>query len=251
MSADITAVSTHSTEPGAIHDVIRKHVSSCSLHLQRYKGGAHVPDAVWRVPRLQPVGGGAAAVVQVPSINKGTYIHIYQLVMSLLVIGFTYLEGRDGEILVKELAAVDSHSRSVSSYIFKRPYGWEELPQFNARMNEVITHGCNWNDGDVLYTELEIVLHREASSAVAIYCFGPLKTTFISGLIGRKIIDITQLGYPELADISLPDISCTFACHNKSRQVCALRTAYSLAQLLNYYTLRLQYEKCPPQPVFH
>jgi hypothetical protein len=59
--------------------------------------------------------------------------------MSLLVIDFTYLEGRDGEILVKELAAVDSHIRRVSSYIFKRPYGWDELPQFNARMNEVIT----------------------------------------------------------------------------------------------------------------
>jgi hypothetical protein len=152
--------------------------------------------------------------------------------------------------LVKELAAVDSHTRRVSSYIFKRTYGWEELPQFNARMNEVITHGCNWNDGDVLYTELEIVLHRQASSAVAIYCFGPLKT-FISGLIDRTVIAITQVGCPELADISLPDISCTFACQNKCRHVCALRTAYSIAQELNYYTLSLQYEKCPPQPVFH
>jgi hypothetical protein len=113
------------------------------------------------VPRLQPVGG-AAAVVQVSSINKGTYIHIYQSVLSLLVIDFTYLEGRDGEILVKELAAVDSHTRRVSSYIFKRPYGWEELPQFNAQMNEVITYWFNWNDGDDLYTELEILLHREA-----------------------------------------------------------------------------------------
>jgi hypothetical protein len=59
--------------------------------------------------------------------------------MSLLVIDFTYLEGRDGEILVKELAAVDSHSRRGSSYIFKKPYGWEELTQSNARMNEIIT----------------------------------------------------------------------------------------------------------------
>ena len=96
--------------------------------------------------------------------------------MSLLVTDFTVLEGRDGELVVKELAAVDSHSNWVSSYIFDRPYDWEEKPSFNARMNLAIDHGCNWNDGDLLYSELEIVLHREASSAVAIYCVLPQKT---------------------------------------------------------------------------
>ena len=100
---------------------------------------------------------------------------------------------------------------------------------FNARMNQAIGHGCNWNDGDVSYSELETVLHREVSSAVAIYCFESQKTNFISGLIDRTVIDIIQLGCPELADISLPAISCTFASH-KSKHVCALRTAYSLAQ---------------------
>ena len=171
--------------------------------------------------------------------------------MSLIVIDFTFLEGRDGEIVVKELAFVDSSNNRVSSYVFKRPYGWEEVPPFNARMNQAIDHGCNWNDGDVLYSELETVLRREASSAVAIYCFGPQKTQFISSLIERTVIDITQLGCPPVADISLPGINCTFACHNKLRHVCALRTAYSLAQWLNFYTLSLQYAKCPTQPAFH
>ena len=92
------------------------------------------------------------------------------------------------------MAAVDSHRNRVSLYIFKKAYGWEEVPMFNARINEAIDHGCNWNDGDVLYSELETVLHREASSAVAIYCFGPLKTQFISGLLERTVIDIMQLG---------------------------------------------------------
>jgi hypothetical protein len=171
--------------------------------------------------------------------------------MSLLVIDFTFLEGRDGELVVKELAAVDSGSNRVSSYVLKRPYNWEEVPLFNARMNQAIDHGCNWNDGNILYSELETVLPREASSAVAIYCFGPQKTKFISGLIGRTVIDITQLGCPEVADISLPTISCTFACHNKSKHVCALRSTYSLAQWLNFHVLSLQYAKCPAQPEYH
>ena len=45
--------------------------------------------------------------------------------MSLLVIDFTYLEGKDGELMVKELATVESHNNRVSSYVFKRPYSWE------------------------------------------------------------------------------------------------------------------------------
>ena len=39
----------------------------------------------------------------------------------------------------------------------------------SARKNEVIDHACNWNDGDVLYSELETVVLREALSAVVIY----------------------------------------------------------------------------------
>jgi len=147
--------------------------------------------------------------VQVADINKGTYIQTYQSTMSLIVTDFTYLEGRDNQI-VNELAVADFHSNMVS-YVFKRPYGWEDVPMFNARMNQAIGHGCNRNDVDVPYSELETMLHREVSSAVAIYCFGPEKPNFISGLIDRTVIDITQLGCPELADISLPAISCTFA----------------------------------------
>jgi hypothetical protein len=171
--------------------------------------------------------------------------------MSLLVIDFTYLDGRDGESVVKELAIVDSHNNRVSAYVFKRPYPWEELPMFTARMNQYIDHGCNWNDGEILYSGLETVLHRDASPTVAIYGFGPQKTAFISGHIDRTIIDISQLGCPELADITFPTISCTFACHDKSKYVCALRSVYSLAQWLNTNILNLQYAKCPPQPECH
>jgi hypothetical protein len=113
-----------------------------------------------------------------------------------------------------------------SRHDFRRPYGWEEVPMFNARMNQAIGRGCNWNDGDVPYSELQTVLHRDVSSTVAIYCIASQKTNFISVLIDRRVIDICQLSCPKLADISLPAISCTCACHYKSKNVCALRTAF-------------------------
>jgi hypothetical protein len=167
------------------------------------------------------------------------------------VIDFTYLEGGDGDIVVKVLAAVDFQSKRVSSYDFKRPYGWEDIPMFDARMNETIDHGCNWNDSHVLYSELETVVHRESSSVVAIYCFGPQNTQCISSHIDRAAIDITQLGCTPLTDIILPTLSCTFACLDKSEQVCVLRTDYLFSHWLNLQIISLQYAKCPPQPVFH
>jgi hypothetical protein len=118
-------------------------------------------------------------------------------------------------------------------------------------MNQSIDHGCDWNDGDILYSELETVLDRETPSAVAIYCFGPKNAAFITGLINRTVIDIAQLSCSEPADINFSIISCTFACHNKSKYVCALRSAYSLDQWLNFNMLSLQYTKCSSQPEYH
>ena len=109
---------------------------------------------------------------------------------------------------------------------------------------------CNWNDGDVPYSELKTVLYSEASSAVAINCFGPVKTELSSGLIDSTVIDITQVGCPQITDISLSAIGCTFACH-KSKNVCALPSAYSVAQWLHFYTLSLQYVSCSAQPAYH
>jgi hypothetical protein len=160
------------------------------------------------------------------------------------------LEGRDNKIVVKELAVADIHSNSVSSYVFKRPYGWEEAPMFNARMNQAIGHGCSWNDGDVLYSELETVLHREVSSAVALYCFGPQKTNFISGLIDRTVIDITQVALHQ-PTLVCPPSAVRFRVITSPNLFCALRTVYSLAQWLKYYILSLQYAKCPPEPGYH
>jgi len=119
----------------------------------------------------------------------------------------------------QDLAAVDSHSNRVSSYVFKRPYSWEKVPSFNARKNEAIDHVWYWNNGDVLYSELETVLHREESYGVGIYCFGRHKTQFISGRMDRTVIDITQLVCPPLVDVILPGIRCTFACHKSDMSV--------------------------------
>jgi hypothetical protein len=101
--------------------------------------------------------------------------------MSFIAIEFIFLEERDNDLEDKEPAVAESCSHKVT-YIFKRPYIWEQVPMFNAKINDAINHGCNWNDGDVLYSELESLLHCEISSAVSIYCFGYKKQTLLTVL---------------------------------------------------------------------
>jgi hypothetical protein len=227
MSAVIAAVSTPSTRAGTIHDVISECVFTCSLHLQRFKTSADVPRSIRRVSRMQPVG--AAAVVQVADINKGTFTHTCHSAMSLLVIGFTYLEGRDWEIIVKELAAADSHSNMVSSYVFKRPTVWRKYLCLTPEWTRLLTTGVT----------VMMVMYHIQNRRLCYIVRHHLHLQFISVLIDRKISDITQLGNPQIADISLPAIRCTFAFH-KSKHVCALRSTFSLAQCLNVYTLSLR-----------
>ena len=171
--------------------------------------------------------------------------------MALLVVDFNFLDGRDGESVVKELAIADSQSNRISSYLFKSPYTWGEVPTFNVRFNNTLDHGCNWNDGYILYSELENILHREASSAVEIYCFGAKKSAFISGLIDRTVIDITQLQCPQHTELAFKTVSCTFSCHKRATNYCAMRSAYALARWLQFRILALQCEECPSQPHIH
>jgi hypothetical protein len=79
----------------------------------------------FRVSRLRSVGG--AAVVQVANINKGTNIQTHQSAMSLIVIDFSFLDGR---IMKSWFKSWQLPTLTVigSRHVFKRPYGWEKVP---------------------------------------------------------------------------------------------------------------------------
>jgi hypothetical protein len=124
-------------------------------------------------------------------------------------IDFSYLEGRDGEFVVKELPVADCHSNRVASYVFKKPYTWDEVPAFNARLNNAIDHGCNWNDCDILYSVWKLLYIAKYHQLLQSIVSG-IKSSFIGNLIERTFIDITQLGCPQPADLAFHTISCTF-----------------------------------------
>jgi hypothetical protein len=89
---------------GTNQDVICEHALTRSLHL-RYNGSAQVTRSVWSVPLAASWNSSSSRASR---RYKGTFTHIYQSAMSLS--DFNYLDGRDGELVVKELAAIVSHS---------------------------------------------------------------------------------------------------------------------------------------------
>jgi hypothetical protein len=166
--------------------------------------------------------------------------------MSLVVIDFTSLKGGIMKLWLKSwrlltLVVIGSRHMSLRGHTVGKKYLCLTLDIITL-LTTVVTGMMAM----LCIQSWKLCYIRELSSAVAIFCFGHQKINFISGLNDRIVIDNTQLGCHELAD-SVPTIHCTFACH-KSKRVCALRTAYSLAQWLNYYIVSLQYAKCPPQP---
>jgi hypothetical protein len=154
--------------------------------------------------------------------------------MALPVTDVTCLEGRAGELVVKELAVTDSQSNRVSIYVFKKPYSWMKVPGFNAPMNCAIDRGCKWNYVDILSSELESIVNRAASSAVVIYWFGPQKSEFIRNLIDRSYRN--QLGSQQLAQLAFPVVTCTL-------HVISLNISVPY-----FHVLSIQCAGCPTKP---
>ena len=149
------------------------------------------------------------------------------------VIDFTYLEGKDGE-LVNKLAAVDTHNSRVYSYLRDLTTG-RICHCLNLEWIKLLTMGV---------IGMKIMYHRAGNCATSrgIICccsllFQTSKNNLLVVLSTVQLLTSMQLGSPPNVDINPSAISCTFACHNKSTHVCALRSAYSVAQWLHFYNL--------------
>jgi hypothetical protein len=135
--------------------------------------------------------------------------------MSVLLIDFKYLYGRDGDPVVKELTVADPRVDRVSSYKWKCPYALKELPKFIRRLNTAVDHRCKWNDGDIPYTDLKRVLQIETSSATATYCIGSYKAHFIRSITNCQVTDVSQVECSTLIRML-----CTFTFHNGFNHFC-------------------------------
>jgi hypothetical protein len=128
--------------------------------------------------------------------------------MSVLLVDFKFLHGRDGELVVKKLTVANPRVNLVTTYGFKPPYALKELSKFITNLNKNVGHNCKWNNGTIPYSELKRVLQLETSSATELYCIGSYKTDFIKSITNCTVTDISQVECSTLIRML-----CTFTCH--------------------------------------
>ena len=113
--------------------------------------------------------------------------------------------GRHGEFVLKEAAFI--HDGEMTSFLFKPPYGWEELPPDIRRTNIFLKrryHGLAWDYGDLAYSHVRATLRQHMHGIV--FVKGVDKIRWLRELAGGDfhIVDLHQFGCPTLQRLRKP-----------------------------------------------
>ena len=145
------------------------------------------------------------------------------------------------ELVVKELAIVPLEDDvQPTVYLFAPPHDWNLLnPRYECE-NSWLTknyHGINWQDGEILYDELEDIVKSSVRGASKVFTKGLEKRNFLRIFIPH-IKNIEILGCPSLSKLQkMPDTACSnhhlTKCYKSN---CAVRNAITLKKwLLDFY----------------
>lgn len=147
-----------------------------------------------------------------------------------LVIDFTFVMGRYGERIIKELAIVDVEDKRLQSYHFQPPYT-STPEELNYSLS---SRGASWNGGNISYGELGRILETTTESASAIYVYGKEKCCLLDKLLDRSIIDLTRhFDCPDPSTMGFSSWTCMHLPHSPEGATdCALRSACALVQWL-------------------
>ena len=126
---------------------------------------------------------------------------------------FSFLRGRQNEIVVKELSVVATVSEM---FRFKSPYnmashGWDE----------------NWEDGQIAYHELYTVASKAVAGFAHLYTYGVSKCKYLTELLGRPILNLQDCNYALPTSFN-HKYWCSMSCHKLPNTNCATKTAHSL-----------------------
>jgi len=121
------------------------------------------------------------------------------------------LRGRNGEMIVKELAICSDNC--LQTYCFRPPY---EETRWNRRENKWIEdnlNGYRWYDGDVSYYKLMTVVRLAARMFTNIYTKGLEKFKILEKILGSsssRLFNLEDFNAPKHKDIVCPVARCQF-----------------------------------------
>jgi hypothetical protein len=163
----------------------------------------------------------------------------------MLIIDFDYLKGKDGEIVVKELAIAGIVREQVNinqSYMFLPPYPVTDLSEeIRCENNGLIqqSHSIPWDYGHIEYSKLPEILTTIFEAHVThtgledflIFAKGNQKVLFLSELGGGVTVnDLDAEGCPNAENVRVSKaIICMFSHKNYH---CALNNCNKYAEWL-------------------
>jgi hypothetical protein len=183
----------------------------------------------------------------------------------MFIIDFDYLKGRNGEIVVKELAIVGIVKEQVNinqSYLFLPPYPETDLSEeIRCENNGLIqqTHSIPWCAGHTEYSKLREILtnifatyfSHTGKEDFMIFAKGNQKVMFLSTLLVCIVNDLDAEGCPKARNLQLPRaMVCMFSHKNVH---CALHNCNKYAEWLRHYIRKQAYldiQEWPHETVF-
>lgn len=152
--------------------------------------------------------------------------------------------------VVKELTIVDNETLKAKQWVFKPPYspmalGLEERLT-NNRLGKFI-YGVYWHEGNEDYKNLEQIVMESIRRYKFVFTSGNLQVRILRGLVGNRIIDLSELGGPDARSFtSQVDINCCILKHNEKLDlICSKRIGLKFAEWCRSHkevTDFLQYE---------
>jgi hypothetical protein len=151
-----------------------------------------------------------------------------------LVLEGSFLRGRTGQLVVKELAIVSGSNgcRQMQTYHFKAPHPSWLLPKPIQRTNCWVTcklHSISWDTGNIAYDLMPDLLRDSVSGEDFIVTKGSEKAAFFSEIIGRTVVDLATLECPKAENIHM---SSPYICGFGHVTHCALNKAVKYAKWL-------------------
>lgn len=165
---------------------------------------------------------GSASSMKVSEINY----------KSFCIVDFNFYRGFSGDLIVKELAVTDPRQSLAQLWVFKPPYlesdlGYMRKFKNNSELHQTVLY--DWNQGDVVYTELERILRAATINSIQVITCGREKARFISDIIQYPVLDMEPVqiwSENRRKMLKFPDrllySQCCFKHGSDHREACAL-----------------------------
>jgi hypothetical protein len=183
----------------------------------------------------------------------------------MLIIDLAYLKGKNGELVVKEMAiigVIHEDYKIFQSYMFLPPYPETDLSEETRIENEETrekVHSIAWDHGLIDYSLIITILKNAVNTHYfltkgfddLIFVKGNQNVVFLKELWGRTVSDLDAEGCPKADTLRLPRITTCMHGHIKTQ--CALHNCNKYAEWIRKLIRNQAYsdiQKWPHRSVF-